>query len=27
LDLVRISKASEHVATIWSGMPGIVDML
>jgi hypothetical protein len=27
LDLVRISKASEHVATMWSGMPGIVHML
>jgi len=26
-DLVRISKASEQVATIWSGMPGIVHML
>jgi hypothetical protein len=26
-DLVRISNASEHVATIWSGMPGIVHML
>jgi hypothetical protein len=26
-DLVRISKASEQVATTWSGMPGIVHML